>query len=123
MEKMTEYRDRFACAMKLAVIDEHAVAAALGISYQAVKKVLVGSTKMLKADNNSVAAKLMNVDPDWLATGEGPMRRDAAQWPFSKQLLARCREASRADVVKAENAARNVLDLEPLPRSETALAA
>lgn len=43
----------------------------MGFSYQAAKKAISGETKQLKADNNSRAALLLNVDPDWLATGEG----------------------------------------------------
>ena len=49
------------------------LAAELGVSYVAVKKVLDGQTKAFTAENNSRAAAFLGVSPDWLATGEGDM--------------------------------------------------
>ncbi len=49
-----------------------ALAAAIGVSYQAVKKVLGGSSAAFSAANNSKAAKFLGVNSHWLATGEGP---------------------------------------------------
>ena len=71
----SEYKDRFETAMRVAGKDVHAMAAILGVSYQAVMKVIAGTTKRLKSDNNSVAALALGVDPDWLATGAGEMVR------------------------------------------------
>lgn len=55
-----------------AVVSVHQLADELGISYQAVKKVLDGSTSAFTAFNNSKAARFLKVSSDWLATGEGP---------------------------------------------------
>lgn len=49
------------------------LAAELGVSYVAVKKVLDGLTRAFTAENNSRAAAFLGVNPDWLATGEGEM--------------------------------------------------
>lgn len=69
-----DYNERLAEAMGEAVVSEAALAKALGVSYQAVKKVLAGGTKALSAPNNSAAAAFLGVNPDWLATGHGPKR-------------------------------------------------
>ncbi len=50
------------------------LAAELGVSYVAVKKVLDGLTRAFTAENNSRAATFLGVNPDWLATGEGEMQ-------------------------------------------------
>ena len=77
---MVDYTHRLLDAMSAAEVDAPALVEALGITYQAVKKAVKGTTKMLDAANNSKAAKLLNVNPDWLATGDGPRRREG--WPF-----------------------------------------
>jgi transcriptional regulator with XRE-family HTH domain len=76
MTALTEYKDRLEHAMARAGVDVRKVADALGVSYQAVKKIIDGKSKMLTADNNAQAAKFLGVDSDWLATGKGrPERR------------------------------------------------
>lgn len=77
MDTRSDYKDRFEKAMRDSGKDAHAIASDLDVSYQAVMKVLGGTTKMLKASHNSVAALAMRVDTDWLATGNGnPARHD-----------------------------------------------
>lgn len=49
------------------------LAAALGVSYQAIKKLHNGTSKAFSAENNSKAATILGVSPDWLATGDGEM--------------------------------------------------
>lgn len=60
--------------MKHAGVDEHALAAAVMVSYQAIKKVLDGKTKEMSYGNLIRAARRLQVSPDWLGLGEGPMR-------------------------------------------------
>lgn len=50
------------------------LAAALGISVQAVGGVLNGSQKAFAPDNSARAARFLKVDHFWLATGEGEPR-------------------------------------------------
>lgn len=66
-------KQRLADAMDRAGKDVAALARDMGLSYQAVRKWTDGKTVELTASNNSKLAKLLNVDPDWLATGEGSM--------------------------------------------------
>ena len=76
---MVEYRDRLALAMKnapaLASVPDRSriqkLADALGLSYQAIKKVLDGKSSAFNAANNAKAATFLGADPNWLATGIG----------------------------------------------------
>lgn len=47
------------------------MAAAMGISKQAVGQIVAGKTKSATAANNARAAAYFGCDPDWLATGRG----------------------------------------------------
>ena len=82
------YQARLAEAMKDASMDVSALARAIGVSYQAAKKVLDGGSKSMSAANNAKAAVALGVSSDWLASGAGPKRQalaDAAApatWPF-----------------------------------------
>lgn len=122
MVQRTDYKDRIVEAMARANVDPKQLSKAVGISYQAVMKLLAGTSKMMRADNNVVAARFLGVDSEWLATGEGtPVGQRS--WPFTQELLEASRAAPPAAVRKAENAARNALDMDLLPRLETTLAA
>jgi phage repressor protein C with HTH and peptisase S24 domain len=74
MADPTDYASRLAWAMEQSGVTKTALAAALGISYQAVKKVLDGKSASFTASNNASAAKMTDVNPSWLATGKGPKR-------------------------------------------------
>lgn len=72
-ESKTPYAERLAHAMSqsensIGVVE---LAKTLDITRQAVDKVLKGGSKEMSASNNARAARLLNVDPTWLATGEG----------------------------------------------------
>lgn len=72
---MVEYKDRLAQAMNAANVDTTQLAKLVGVSYQAAKKVVDGTSRAFSAENNSFAAKALNVSSDWLATGKGDMGR------------------------------------------------
>lgn len=59
--------------MKDAKVDTTELARAMGLSYQAVRKVLLGGE--FSARNNAKAAAILGVSSDWLATGEGARAR------------------------------------------------
>lgn len=82
---MIEYADRLRQAMAAAPMDVTSLAKAMGLSYQAVKRVLDGKSAAFTAPNNSAAARILGVSTDWLATGEGQVERNdaGAPWPFS----------------------------------------
>lgn len=67
--------------MKLSEMQIGTLAAHIGVSYQAIKKLLDGGSKMLNAENNVKAAHALGVSSEWLATGKGPMveRQDARE--------------------------------------------
>lgn len=71
---MVDYKTRLQAAMAEAGVDEHGLAKALGITYQAIYKITRGLSKSLSAANNEAAAAFLGVSSKWLATGKGPMR-------------------------------------------------
>jgi transcriptional regulator with XRE-family HTH domain len=71
---MVDYKDRLQEAMKDAGVSKQGLADALGVSYQAIKKVLDGLTHSLTAANNDAAALKLGVNSRWLATGKGPKK-------------------------------------------------
>lgn len=73
---MVDYKDRLAGAMKVAGLSTQQLADKLNVSYQAVKKVLDGKSAGFGIVNNVRAAAALNVNSDWLATGEGRMEID-----------------------------------------------
>lgn len=80
---MVDYKDRLVKAMAAAQMKTSDLAERLGVSYQAIKKVVDGNTKALTAENSARAAQLLNVSSDWLALGEGAMSRAEALVPYS----------------------------------------
>lgn len=118
-----DYSGRLESALDDAGKSIHDLADELKVTYQAIKKVLDGKSKMLTADRNVQAARYLNVDSEWLATGKGNRTPTRSTWPLSSDLLAALRTASPQALRQVENAARNVLDLPLLPRWETAAAA
>lgn len=74
---VTTYRERLNEAMAEAGIGTGALASALGLSYQAVRKARDGATKSLTAANNVAAAAVLGVSAEWLATGDGEKRPQA----------------------------------------------
>lgn len=58
----------------------------VGISVQAVGAQLSGKTKSMTAENLAKAAKFLNVNAHWLATGEGSPDADIS--PLAGQILA-----------------------------------
>lgn len=64
-----DYSDRLKEAMEDRNVDEAFVSKKLKVSPQAVRKVLLGGSNTFSAENNAKAAKLLNVNPDWLVLG------------------------------------------------------
>jgi transcriptional regulator with XRE-family HTH domain len=78
-----EYRVRLAEAMKDAKMSTAALAKAMHISYQGVRKVLTGG--QFGTENNAKAAKILKVRSDWLATGKGPKSLAASAPPTGEK--------------------------------------
>jgi transcriptional regulator with XRE-family HTH domain len=83
------YAERLAHSMSL---DENQISAvdlaeALGVTRQAIDKLLKGGSNEMSASNNARAAQLLNVDPIWLATGEGTARPPEFQVRWHERRL------------------------------------
>lgn len=70
---MSTYGSRLQAALERKKASKTDLAKAMGRTPQAVGQVINGTTKALTAENNSLAAIYLGVNPDWLATGEGEM--------------------------------------------------
>ena len=68
---MSTYGSRLQAALERKQASRAELAKAIGRTPQAVGQVINGSTKALTAENNSLAAIYLGVNPHWLATGEG----------------------------------------------------
>ena len=87
---MVDYSERLQAAMTLRKISVAELAKGIGLSYQAVKKVFDGKSNAFTAENNSKAAKVLGIHPDWLATGLGPMQQEHSnieQGPDTRGLV------------------------------------
>lgn len=73
LSTMVDYWQRISDALKHANASQKQLQEALGISYQAMKKLEEGKTKSLSAENNARAARFLGVNSHWLATGEDTM--------------------------------------------------
>lgn len=78
---MVEYKDRLTQALALAQRSTKDLQQHLNVTYQAMKKLENGKTKFFSAENNARAARFLDVDAYWLATGEGHPR-PLMPWPF-----------------------------------------
>lgn len=74
---MIEYSERLKAAMDARSITVSQLSSGMGVSYQAVKRVLEGLSKAFSAANNAKAAAYLEINPDWLATGQGSMSSEA----------------------------------------------
>lgn len=119
---MVEYKDRLQRAMNLRGVGKQELADAIGISYQAVRKAVLGLSGAFNAENNAKAAAHLRVSPDWLAanigdmeTGAAPVTQTDAQsafsssWPFSPDLLSQVLALDEAGRQQVEGALRLVL--------------
>jgi hypothetical protein len=74
-EGASDYARRFAEAMRLCGIDKQTeIAARIGVTKATINALLGGRSRYLDAPNSAIAARVMQVDHDWLATGEGEPR-------------------------------------------------
>jgi phage repressor protein C with HTH and peptisase S24 domain len=108
---MVEYKDRLEQAMKDRGVSVTQLADALGMSYQAVKKVLDGKSGAFTAANNARAASFLGVSSDWLAVGSpypktagGVPMALATSWPFSTIPEDQVRKLSDAARLQLEGA-------------------
>jgi len=78
-----DYSTRLQTAMQARGVSAQQLATQIGVSYQAVNKVLKGLSTAFSASNNAYAARFLGVSSDWLATGEGQMIDQARNYALS----------------------------------------
>lgn len=105
---MGEYRERLQLAMDERDVSANELAGKIGMSYQAVKKVLDGKSAAFNVFNHATAARYLDVRSDWLAIGEEPMRPrnvgPAEEWPFPSIDQHKVRTLSHDDRVRLDAA-------------------
>lgn len=113
------YADRLKRAMqhRTPPVQRKDLAAALGISVQALGLVLRGESKSLTAENNAAAAKYLGVNPTWLATNEGEMLPHAVHNQLQIDPTIRVRKVK---LIKLEEAGmyQETLDDVDIPATE-----
>lgn len=82
---MKTYAERLQHAMSRCGVTTTKLADALGVSYNAVAKVLKGGSNGFSTQNNFKAAEFLKVDPHWLATGDGSP--DAAYQKMTRKAV------------------------------------
>lgn len=100
------YGSRLLIAMEAKNATRKDLAAALGVSVQAIGDVLRGKSSAFTAGNNAKAAQFLRVSPNWLATGEGGM--DAANFFFSESNQA-------PDIIGRSKVSLEIVELENNP--------
>lgn len=93
----------------------NALAAAMGVSYTYVSAIYTKGA-LLSARFNSIVARELGVDPDWLATGVGEMRSERT-WPFAGITPAEWFAMQQSQRAFAESMLRPVVPL--IKRRET----
>lgn len=113
-----EYKDRLAAAMKGAKVSTADFARDLGLSYQAVKKVLNGG--QFGMENNLKAAKRLGVRSEWLATGKGLMTEPPAiqQRPELKEIADEFAKLTEPQIRWAMRGIRYALEAAPRVKDE-----
>jgi hypothetical protein len=86
---MADFQNRLAWAMAQAKVSTNVLASHLGVSYQAIRKLELGTSKAMNAANNELTASFLGVNSYWLATGEGP-RLPVQQGHLGEEKLSAC---------------------------------
>lgn len=105
---MVEYKDRLQRAMDERGVSARELADRVGMTYQAVKKVLDGKSAAFNAVNHAIVARYLDVRSDWLAIGDEPMARrgqePAEPWPFPSIDERKVRSLPHDDKVRLDAA-------------------
>lgn len=105
---MVSYKERLAAAIKAAQVSDNQLAAYLGVSIQAVRKISAGTSLAFSAENNAKAARFLRVSSYWLATGDGEMRSDRT-WPFVLLTQKQAASLTKVNLETVENLALDLL--------------
>lgn len=129
---MVDYVERLELALKHAQVTPKDLQLHLGVSYQAMKKLMGGVSKSLSAENHARAARFLGVNSYWLATGEEGMTSASpydsnagesvrllarekmaeyqSEWPFTQLTPADFRRMNQRQRELIEAYARGLVD-------------
>lgn len=99
---MVDYASRLDAAIKHAQSSVRQLSDALGVSYQAVKKILDGKSTALNAENHERAARYLGVNSFWLATGEEGMLAGIVNAPAPAPIPLRQYRTGEATTLQNE---------------------
>jgi phage repressor protein C with HTH and peptisase S24 domain len=80
------YGERLKLALETAKKSRKDLAAAMGITVQAIGDVVNGKTRAFTAENNARAAAFLSANPSWLATGDGSPQAAPEPAPSPREL-------------------------------------
>lgn len=80
------YGERLKLALETAKKSRKDLAAAMGITVQAIGDVVNGKTRAFTAENNARAAAFLSANPSWLATGDGNPQAAPEPAPSPREL-------------------------------------
>lgn len=110
---MVDYWSRLKPEMDAKGVTKAALSRKLGISYQAIKKVVDGGA--FGVENNFKAARLLGLSPEWLSSGKGPKNAPAfSSASQTEGLGANYPNASRANTLTEHMVALEIA-LDALP--------
>jgi len=78
---MSTLKDRLEEALKESKITKTAIWKACGLSSGAVSQWFSGATQKIEGENLLNAARVLGVNPDWLASGKGKMKTGGTELP------------------------------------------
>lgn len=84
--RAVSYGERLKEALTLSKKVRRELAASLGVTVQAVGQIINSPAGQLTAENSARAARFLNVDHHWLATGEGEPRPRPSVSPMALDL-------------------------------------
>lgn len=106
--------ERIKYALEASGVDPRQVAAACGISVQAVYSWLRGQTKDLRNEHLFCLADVTSFSPRWIATGEGPQRRIVAEDP---RILHAVKVMENMNDYLVDRAVKDIEDLADLAKT------
>ena len=87
-EMDVDFKDRLKLAIDESGLDVSDLAGRIGLTKQAIHKLLNGTSKTMNMHNLFVAAQALQVNPEWLATGKGEPRSGFMRLPVSGKVQA-----------------------------------
>jgi transcriptional regulator with XRE-family HTH domain len=112
MTNPRDFAERLQAALDRAGMTSKALAEAIGLSWQAIRKYKAGGSTEMYATNLFKSARVLQVNALWLATGEGPMVGGSGMAAFDQMISAPALEVALTLDAIADPEARRIAYLE-----------